>query len=301
MKNCTLRKAGPVIREYLLITIGVLIYVAAWTTFLIPNHLVGGGVTGISTLIYYATGLPISVSFLAFNSVLIIAGLKTIGWKFGIKTIYGVIMTSIAFQVMPDIIPLDLINVMALDNGKLISSLLGAAVAGFGVGTVIAQGGSTGGTDILAQIIGKYKNISPGRIMMSCDLVIIGSSFFVSQEPTVGLKLAVVLYGYLIIGLSSYTVDTVLSGAKSSIQYFIFSHKYQEIADKISTDLHRGVTVISSQGWYTHSEQKVLLVVVRRTESKAIAKIVKEIDKEAFISMGSVTGVYGAGFEVLKT
>jgi uncharacterized membrane-anchored protein YitT (DUF2179 family) len=301
MKNCTLRKAGPVIREYLLITIGLLVYVAAWTTFLIPNHLVGGGVTGISTLIYYATGLPISVSFLAFNSVLIIAGLKTIGWKFGIKTIYGVIMTSIAFQVMPNIIPMDLINAMALDNGKLISSLLGAAVAGFGVGTVIAQGGSTGGTDILAQIIGKYKNISPGRIMMSCDLVIIGSSFFVSQEPTVGLKLAVVLYGYLIIGLSSYTVDTVLSGAKRSIQYFIFSHKYQEIADRISTDLHRGVTVISSQGWYTRSEQKVLLVIVRRTESKAIAKIVKEIDKEAFISMGSVTGVYGAGFEVLKT
>ncbi|HOO42338.1 MAG TPA: YitT family protein [Bacteroidales bacterium] len=301
MKNFTLHNAGPVIKEYLLITLGLLIYVAAWTTFLVPNHLVGGGVTGISTLIYYATGLPISVSFLAFNTVLIIVGLKTIGWKFGIKTIYGVIMTSIAFQFMPKIIPMDLIQVMALDNGKLISSLLGAAIAGFGVGTVISQGGSTGGTDILAQIIGKYRNISPGRIMMSCDLVIIGSSFFVSQEPTIGLKLAVVLYGYLIIGLSSYTVDTVLSGAKRSIQYFIFSHKYDEIADRISGDLHRGVTVISSQGWYTHSEQKVLLVIVRRTESKAIAKIVKEIDKDAFISMGSVTGVYGAGFEVLKT
>ncbi len=301
MKNLTLRNAGPVIKEYLLITIGLLIYVAAWTTFLVPNHLVGGGVTGISTLIYYATGLPISVSYLAFNVVLIIVGLRTIGWKFGIKTIYGVIMTAIAFQVMPKVIPMDLIQVMALDNGKLISSLLGAAIAGFGVGTVIAQGGSTGGTDILAQIIGKYRNISPGRIMMSCDLVIIGSSFFVSQEPTIGLKLAVVLYGYLIIGMSSYTVDTILSGAKRSIQYFIFSQKYDEIADRISTDLHRGVTVISSQGWYTHAEQRVLLVIVRRTESKAIAKIVKEIDKNAFISMGSVTGVYGAGFEVLKT
>ncbi|MDD2329653.1 MAG: YitT family protein [Bacteroidales bacterium] len=301
MKNLTLRDAGPVIKEYLLITLGLLIYVAAWTTFLVPNHLVGGGVTGISTLIYYATGLPISVSFLAFNVVLIIVGLRTIGWKFGIKTIYGVIMTAIAFQVMPKVIPMDLIQAMALDNGKLISSLLGAAIAGFGVGTVIAQGGSTGGTDILAQIIGKYRNISPGRIMMSCDLVIIGSSFFVSEEPTIGLKLAVVLYGYLIIGLSSYTVDTILSGAKRSIQYFIFSQKYNEIADRISTDLHRGVTVISSQGWYTQSEQKVLLVIVRRTESKAIAKLVKEIDKNAFISMGSVTGVYGAGFEVLKT
>ena len=139
------------------------------------------------------------------------------------------------------------------------------------------------------------------RSLVNTETFIIGSSFFVSEEPTIGLKLAVVLYGYLIIGLSSYTVDTILSGAKRSIQYFIFSQKYNEIADRISTDLHRGVTVISSQGWYTQSEQKVLLVIVRRTESKAIAKLVKEIDKNAFISMGSVTGVYGAGFEVLKT
>jgi uncharacterized membrane-anchored protein YitT (DUF2179 family) len=136
---------------------------------------------------------------------------------------------------------------------------------------------------------------------MSCDLVIIGSSFFVSDEPTIGLKLAVVLYGYLIIGMSSYTVDTVLSGAKRSVQYFIFSKHHQEIADRISTDLHRGVTVITSQGWYSKTEQKVLLVIARRTESNTIAKIVKEIDKNAFISIASVSGVYGAGFEVLKT
>ncbi|MDD2537992.1 MAG: YitT family protein [Bacteroidales bacterium] len=301
MKTFSSFRYSAAIKEYLLITVGLLVYVAAWTTFLIPNHLVGGGVTGISTLIYYATGIPISITYLSFNVILIIIGLRTIGWKFGIKTIYGVIMTAIAFQLMPRVIPEDLIRVMALDNGKLISSLLGAAVAGAGVGTVIAQGGSTGGTDILAQIIGKYRNISPGRIMMSCDLVIIGSSFFVSDEPTIGLKLAVVLYGYLIIGMSSYTVDTVLSGAKRSVQYFIFSKHHQEIADRISTDLHRGVTVITSQGWYSKTEQKVLLVIARRTESNTIAKIVKEIDKNAFISIASVSGVYGAGFEVLKT
>ncbi|MDD4920450.1 MAG: YitT family protein [Bacteroidales bacterium] len=289
------------IKEYLLITIGLLVYVASWTTFLIPNQLVGGGVTGIATLIFYTTGLPISVSYLAINAVLIIIGLKTIGWKFGIKTIYGVVLAGIAFQFMPRIIPADLIQAMALDNGKLVSSLLGAVMSGVGVGTVIAQGGSTGGTDILAQIIGKYRNISPGRIMMSCDLVIIGSLFFISDEPTIGLKLAAVLYGYLIIGLAGYTVDTILSGAKRSVQYFIFSSRHQEIADRISKELQRGVTVISSQGWYTKSEQKVLLVIVRRTESNAIAKIIKEIDRDAFISMASVSGVYGAGFEVLKT
>ena len=145
---------GSTIKEYVLITIGLLIYVASWTTFLIPNQLVGGGVTGIATLIFYATGLPISISYLAFNIILIVIGLRTIGWKFGIKTIYGVIMTALAFQLIPRIIPQDLIQALALDNGKLISSLLGAAISGAGVGIAISQGGSTGGTVILAQIIG---------------------------------------------------------------------------------------------------------------------------------------------------
>ncbi|NLA15552.1 MAG: YitT family protein [Bacteroidales bacterium] len=290
-----------IVKEYLLITLGILIYVAAWTIFIIPNHLVGGGVAGISTLIFYATNLPISLSFFAFNVVLIIIGLRTVGWKFGIKTIFGVGITTVAFQLIPNIIPQDLIQAIALDNGKLISALMGAAASGVGIGMVMAQGGSTGGTDILAQIVGKYRNISPGRFMMACDLIIIASLFFVSDEPTLGLKLAAVLYGYLIIGLFGYTVDVMLSGAKRSVQYFIFSEKYQEIADRISNELQRGVTVVTSQGWYTKKEQKVLLVIVRRTEANAVAKIIKEIDKHAFLSKASVSGVYGTGFEVLKT
>ena len=289
-----------IVKEYLLITLGILIYVASWSTFIIPNHLVGGGVAGISTLIFYATNLPISVSFFAFNIVLIIIGLRTIGWKFGIKTIFGVTVTTLAFQFLPLVIPQDLIQTMALDNGKLVSALMGATASGVGIGMVIAQGGSTGGTDILAQIIGKYRNISPGRFMMSFDLLIIASLFMIADEPTIGLKLAAVLYGYLIIGLFGYTVDVMLSGAKRSVQYFIFSAKYQEIADRISNELNRGVTVITSQGWYTKNEQQVLLVIVRRTEANAVAKIVKEVDKNAFLSKASVSGVYGAGFEVLK-
>lgn len=137
--------------------------------------------------------------------------------------------------------------------------------------------------------------------MMACDLVIIASLFFVSDEPTIGLRLAAVLYGYLIIGLFGYTVDIMLSGAKRSVQFFIFSTKYEEIADRISKEVQRGVTVISSQGWYSKSEQNVLLVIVRRTEVNAVAKIVKEVDKNAFLSKASVSGVYGTGFEVLRT
>ncbi|HNY23235.1 MAG TPA: YitT family protein [Bacteroidales bacterium] len=301
MKTFFSSKKFSVVKEYTFITIGLLIYVLAWNTFLIPNQLVGGGVTGIATLIFYSTGLPISITYFGINTVLILIGLKTIGWRFGVKTIYGVVFSSLAFQLIPGFLPEDLIQAMSLDNGKLISALIGAVISGTGVGIVIAQGGSTGGTDIVAQIVNKYRNISPGRIMLWCDLVIIGASYFFSDEPTVGLKLAVVLYGYLIIGLSSYSVDLILSGAKRSVQYFIFSEHYAEIADRITREMHRGVTVITSEGWYTKSEHKVLMVILRRTESNALAKIVKEIDRNAFMSVGSVTGVYGAGFEVLKS
>jgi uncharacterized membrane-anchored protein YitT (DUF2179 family) len=186
MKTFFSSKKFSVVKEYTLITIGLLIYVLAWNTFLIPNQLVGGGVTGIATLIFYSTGLPISITYFGINTVLILIGLKTIGWRFGVKTIYGVVFSSLAFQLIPGFLPEDLIQAMSLDNGKLISALIGAVISGTGVGIVIAQGGSTGGTDIVAQIVNKYRNISPGRIMLWCDLVIIGRhTFFRTSLPLV--------------------------------------------------------------------------------------------------------------------
>lgn len=290
-----------VIKEYAIITLGLLIYTVAWVVFLIPNHLVGGGVTGVASLLFYATEIPISITYFGINVILIGIGLKTIGWRYGIKTIYGVTLASLFLQFIPGLIPSDLIQALALENGKLVAALIGGALSGVGVGIVLAQGGSTGGTDIIAQIINNYRNISPGRIMLWCDLVIIGSSFFVADEPTLGLKMARLLYGYLIMVISSYTVDLVISGARRSVQFFIFSEKYEEIADRVSQEMHRGVTVITSEGWFTKSEHKILLVIVRHTEANRVSRIVKEVDKKAFLSVGTVSGVYGSGFEKLKS
>ncbi len=299
----TFTKKNPwtVLKEYSIITLGLISYVTAWVVFMIPNHLVGGGVTGIASLLYYATGFPISITYFGINFILLVIALKTVGWGFGIKTIYGVGLASLLFQFIPLCIPQDLIQAMALENGKLISALIGGAIGGAGLGLVLAQGGSSGGTDIVAQVVNNYRNISPGRIMVWCDLVIIGSSFFISDEPTVGLKVARLLYGYLIMAISSYTVDFVISGARRSVQFFIFSDKYDQIADRITTEMHRGVTVIDSEGWYTKTDHKILLVIVRHTQANSVSKIIKEIDKHAFISVGTVTGVYGSGFEVLKS
>lgn len=290
-----------VIKEYAIITLGLLIYTVAWVIFLIPNHLVGGGVTGVASLLYYATEIPISITYFGINVILIGIGLKTIGWRYGVKTIYGVTLASLFLQFIPDLIPSDLIQALALENGKLVAALIGGALSGVGVGIVLAQGGSTGGTDIIAQIINNYRNISPGRIMLWCDLVIIGSSFFVADEPTLGLKMARLLYGYLIMAIASYTVDLVISGARRSVQFFIFSENYEEIANRVSQEMHRGVTVITSEGWFTKSEHKILLVIVRHTEANRVSRIVKEVDKKAFLSVGTVSGVYGSGFEKLKS
>lgn len=289
------------IKEYALVSVGLTIYALAWVIFLIPNHLVGGGVTGVATLIYYATGFPISISYFGINFILLIIALRTVGWDFGIKTIYGVLLASLLLQIVPLFVPQDLIQALALENGKLVAALIGGACAGAGLGMVLAQGGSSGGTDIVAQVINHYRNISPGRILLWCDLVIIGSSFFISDEPTIGLKVARLLYGYIIMGICSYTVDLVISGARRSVQFFIFSEKYEQIADRINQEMHRGVTVINTEGWYTKKEHKVLLVIVRHTQANKVSKIIKEIDKQAFISVGAVSGVYGSGFEVLKS
>lgn len=301
MNAVTSRKTWITIKEYLIITLGLLIYAIAWVVFLIPNHLVGGGVTGIASIIYYATNLPISISYFGINALLLAVGYRVIGWRFVVKSIYGVSMASVFLQFVPMFIPQDLIQEVALANGKLIAAIIGGGISGVGVGMAISQGGSTGGTDIVAQIINKYRNVSPGRIMLICDFIIIGSSLFISDEPTVGLKIARLVYGYLIMSIASFTVDMVVSGARRSVQFFIFSDCPDQIADRISKEVHRGVTVISSKGWYTKQEHKVLFVVVRHTEAHLVSKIVKAIDKNAFLTIGSVSSVFGHGFEALKS
>jgi uncharacterized membrane-anchored protein YitT (DUF2179 family) len=287
------------VKEYILIALGLLLYTLGWVVFLIPNGLVGGGVTGISAIIYYATGFPISYSFFIINTILLAIALKVMGKTFGVKTIFAIVVTTIFFKVIPGVIPEELIRDIAIDNGKLLSAIIGGACAGAGIAVTFTQGGSSGGTDIIALMINKYRNISPGRLILMMDIIIIASSLLIPTEGSLGSRVAIVIYGYVLIGITGYTIDLILSGARQSIQIFIFSKKHDEIAEKI-TAMGRGVTVINAMGWFTKQEGKVLMVIVRRTESNYVFRVVREIDRNAFLSVGNVMGVYGQGFDEMK-
>ena len=294
-------------KEYLLLTLGILIYVAGWTIFMIPNNLIGGGLTGVSSIIQYAVGIKMGYTYFVLNAILLVTAFVVIGANFGGKTIYAIILASVGLNVLQDLIPAAIIETLSVQNGKLMSTIMGGILSGAGIGMSMSQGGSTGGTDIIALIVNKYRNISPGRIILWIDAVIILSSLAVPSYTAEGElvpfaeKITNVVYGLILITVNGYVVDLYLSGSKQSVQLFIMSRKYEEIADAITKDIHRGVTVLPAVGWYTKKENHVLMVVTRKTDLNFLLKYIKTIDNDAFLSVSSVSGVYGNGFDAIKS
>lgn len=296
------------IREYALVTLGILTYVVGWTIFLVPNNLVGGGVTGVASIIQYAThgAIKIGYSYFVINTLLLVAALFTLGKGFGFKTVYAIIIASVGLNLFQEIIPAEICQTLAVDNGKLMSVIMGGIMSGVGIGITMSVGGSTGGTDIIALIVNKYRGISPGRMILSMDVVIILSSLVVPSYTASGEllpfteKITTVVYGLILITANSTVLDLFLQGSKQSVQLFILSKKYEEIANTVTNDLHRGVTVLSGQGWYTKQNVHVLMVLTRKTDLNIMLKYIKSIDPEAFLSVSTVSSVYGRGFDALK-
>lgn len=300
------RSFATVLKEYGLVTIGVVSYALGWTIFLLPNNLIGGGVSGFASILFYATGLPMGVTYFILNVLLLIIGTKILGTGFGGKTIYAILMTSVMLSIMPKIIPSDFIHEFALSNGKLICTFLGGIIAGFGIGLSISQGGSTGGTDIVALVWCRFYSASPGRVILIIDVGIILSSLLFPSYTEAGdllpftEKLAVVVYGLIQVTVSGYAIDLYLSGSKQSVQAFIFTKKVTEMADAIAFDMKRGVTVLPAKGWYSKEDKNVLMVVTRKTDLNLLLRYVKSIDPDAFLSVSTVMGVYGQGFDTIK-
>ena len=319
------KSAFTVVKEWLLVTLGILLYVTGWSLFLIPNNLAGGGVSGISSMVQYATNGAIQMGYTYFvlNAVLIIAAIVILGMGFGAKTLYAIVLASVALRFLPGLIPVEIVKHLALDNGKLLSVLMGGLMAGIGIGMSISNGGSTGGTDIIALIYTKYHNVSPGKVILFLDFVIILSSMIVPSyvadiDPVTGQaivdaqgkavthlmpiydKITTVLYGLILVTVNSYVLDMYISGSQQSVQLFILSREYDKIADSITQDLHRGVTVLEGKGWYTKKDMKVLMVLTRKTDLNLLLRYIKQIDPHAFLSVSSVNGVYGKGFDTIK-
>ncbi|NQU54576.1 MAG: YitT family protein [Bacteroidetes bacterium] len=281
-------KMATIIKDYLIISFGLLVFAMGWVLFLIPAEITGGGISGVAAVIYFATKIPVSISFLIINAVLVLIAIKILGASFGIKTIYSIVILTLFFALFQNILKEPIVDDMFL------SAVLGGMSGGIGLGIVFSRGGSTGGTDIFAMIINKYRNISPGRIILLCDVVIIASSYFVFQSAD---KL---VYGYVSMWVVSYSLDSFLTGANRSAQMFIISKKYKEIAEFINKEAVRGVTLLDGSGWYNQEDTKIIMSVMRKKETGAVFRKIKEIDPNAFISMGSVMGVYGEGFEKLR-
>ena len=289
------KKKQHVIISYLVITLGILIYTFGWAAVMLPATIVGGGVSGISSVLYYAVGLPIPIGImnLVINAVLVLIGFKMLGSKFGANTIYGIVMSSLCFILWQQVLHVETLFDVS-QFGGFMCAIIGGALCGGGIGMTFAMGGNSGGTDIIALIVSKYYNISPGKVILYLDIFIVGSSFFVSH------KIENVVFGYIVMVTMTYVLDMVLDGNKQSYQIMIFSPKNKEIGEAITTEVGRGATLLDAEGCYSHQNQQVLIVMVHKTDKPHVMQIIHRIDGNAFISVTKTSGVYGRNFEKLK-
>lgn len=288
------------IRDYIYITFFLALYTLGVVAFIVNSEIVGGGVAGIATLIYYASGntIPVAASTFIINGVLLIIGFKVLGKGFGFKTIYAVIMASVFIAMWTAII-----REPILKDDPFLSVVVAGLLVGFSIGMSFRYGGSTGGTDIIALIVAKYRNIGPGKVILLCDALIISSSFVVFyffKGATVMESVRVVIYGVMLTFVYTTVVDMVVVGGQASVQIFINSSKHKEIADMITHEKNRGVTLLRGEKYYSQTETEVLWVVARKYELQGILRRVRDIDPNAFMSVTSTSGVYGKGFEAIK-
>lgn len=278
-------------KDYLNITLGLALYAVGLICFIRPGEIVTGGLAGIGLLIEYATHgkIPLQETYFVVNCILLIIAMKVLGAKFLIKTIYGVIVLTGMMTLLSFIIKEPIIK-----GEPLLSGVIGGMMCGSGIGLVFSVNGSTGGTDIIVALINKYKNIAFGRGMLLCDFTIICCSYIVFHDVNK------IVYGLIVMGVMTYSIDVVINGFRQSVQVIIISDKYETIANAINRELHRGCTVLEGMGWYTKKPCKVLMVLAKRSESIELFRLVQNIDEKAFISQSNVRGVYGEGFDKFR-
>ncbi len=285
--------------DYIVITVGVVLFVMAWQSFLLPNNMIDGGLTGASALLSMVTKVSVDIYYFGINVLLLVLAWIILGQGFGIKTIYAIVVSTILFRVLGDESMRFLWSVegeaLYVGDGILVP-VIGGLLEAVGLALIILRGGSTGGTDILALIVNKFWPVSIGRFYLFADFVVITLLIFVP-----GHCFTDVVYGYITMGVCSYVLDLILLGKESAVQIHIFSDHIPEIGDYINRDMGRGVTALKAVGWYTKADRDVLMVMLRKNELPELVKAVKEIDHKAFVTVVPANNVFGEGFEEMKT
>ena len=312
------------IKEYILLTFGMFCYAFGWQMCVLPAGGMGGGAAGLATLINAILPEALAGGFLTIgnlifiiNCILLILGVMIVGWKFGIKTLYCILMMSVMFNLVEFLDPALMVNMLkGVDAWRLLLVAMGAASCGVGIAVSFMQGGSTGGTDIVAMIINKFRTVSYGKVLLMTDCGILISSVFLTTtvqmandagiievmniQPLAPEAFARMVYGFMMIAVIGYTVDLVQSGNQQSNQIMIFCKDYEGMAQMIMTKANRGATLIDAMGSYSKTPSKAVMVVCRKRDTSTILKLVREQDPEAFLTVGSVMGVYGQGFDALN-
>ena len=291
------------VKDYFFITLGIMLYTISFTVFLMPYQIVAGGVTGLSAIIYYATGFHVQNTYIIINLSLLVVALKVLGFKFLFKTIYAIFLLYFLLIVAQDIIPKQPngMPIKLLGEGQdFMSMIIGCVITGVALSTVFLHNGSTGGTDIIAASINKYHNVSLGTVLIAVDFCIIGSCMFFPQFGSYLERAHKVMFGLCVMTLENFSLDYIMNARRESVQFMIFSRKYQEIANAIGIETGHGVTILDGHGWYTGQEVKVLCILAKKRESTDIFRLIKLIDPNAFVSQSSVVGVYGEGFDEMK-
>ena len=291
------------VKDYFFISLGLLIYTISFVLFLMPYQIVAGGATGMSAIIYYATGFHMQYTYIIINGLLLIMALFILGFKFMVKTIYAILLLAILITLMQAIVPKQPngLPIQLLGPGQdFMSMIIGCVLTGVALSTVFLHNGSTGGSDIIAASVNKYHDISLGRVLIAIDFCIIGSCMFFPAFGTYLERAHKVMFGLCVMTLENFSLDYIMNARRESVQFLIFSSKYQELAEAIGTETGHGVTILDGHGWYTGKEVKVLCVLAKKFESTTIFRLIKFIDPHAFVSQSSVVGVYGEGFDEMK-
>lgn len=285
-------------KEYVMITLGLIIYAFGWVFFLLPFKLVSGGTAGIGAIIQYATGFPMQYTYFIINVGLLFVAVKELGIRFCLKTIYAVFALTFSLELVQELLYSFNFDALSLlgQEATFEASIIGACFCGMGIGICFVNGGSTGGTDIIAAIINKYRDVSLGRVIMYIDVAVVVSSGFIFGSSEVSK----VFYGLITLLISSTMLDYVVNSNRRLVQFLIFSKKYDEISEYITKEMHRGVTLLNGVGYYTKEDTKVIVTMMRATEAVEVFRIVHDIDPCAFITQSRVSGVYGAGFDKIK-
>lgn len=278
------------IKNFLFIAIAISIASFGWCAFILPHKIPIGGIAGFSSVVFWGVNIPVQYTYFTLNIALLLIALKILGWKFCVRTIFAVVVFTIQTSIFQALLE----DTTLFSNQPFLACVIGGALLGIGTGIALQYNASTGGSDVIAAMINKHHDVSLGKVILACDLIIITSGYVVLKNWEN------IIYGYITLFVMTSVVDYVINGMRGSVQFFVVSEKWQEIGNAINNDVQRGCTLIDARGFYTGKEMGMLFILARRTETREIFQVIDEIDPEAFISQSAVNGVYGIGFDRMK-